>query len=459
MATNKTDLKKYFQTGDKPTQTEYEQLIDAVRHVNDKLPIADVESLQGSLDAKAAAATLLNHINDDSVHGNQTLDGADIKLAYEAEADTNAFTDSEKQQVADSEAHKNDSTVHVLESDKNLWKNKLSIWKQLEVLYTEMGEVYRIHNGSVYKFIGDYNQILDGKDTYTTTDFSQELIDNKWKLLLAGVSTAHISSFSPEKIGANKSYEIFVTGWDFDRETEITLKNKTIENPDLIVTNLNVVSPNGLTFFTTSNTTLDDYDIIVKTKAGTYVHPTTLKIRTESVLYPTALNWTVHEGGASEIAFDSGVIRPNSLNQVRRTGYFDAFEENEAFEVIFKFYYPAISGGTISTDVEFGINKGDNTTFNSRHSIDHLYGSKLIGGSIYTYDNVVINTGFQSGSIDTWRKFKRDPNGLISYCYSDDKITWISINTLSETYTGPVRVWYVAPKHSGVEGIELIKNY
>jgi hypothetical protein len=122
--TSKTDLKKYFETGDKPTQTEYAELIDAFRHVDDKLAIADVESLQASLDSKAVAATLVNHINDESAHNN-SMTGAEIKTAYESEANTNAFTDTEKQQVADGVTHRSDSEAHVTTTDKTTWNNKL----------------------------------------------------------------------------------------------------------------------------------------------------------------------------------------------------------------------------------------------------------------------------------------------------------------------------------------------
>ena len=39
-------LKSYFETGDKPDQYQYAFLIDALRHVEDKIPLADI-SLEG----------------------------------------------------------------------------------------------------------------------------------------------------------------------------------------------------------------------------------------------------------------------------------------------------------------------------------------------------------------------------------------------------------------------------
>jgi hypothetical protein len=118
------ELKQYFETGDKPNQDQYGELIDAFRHVDEKLPIADVESLQVSLDSKASTAALINHINDNSLHS-ASMTGAEIKTAYEAEANTNAFTDVEKQQVADGVAHRADSAIHVTTGDKTAWNNKL----------------------------------------------------------------------------------------------------------------------------------------------------------------------------------------------------------------------------------------------------------------------------------------------------------------------------------------------
>jgi len=122
--TSKDNLKKYFETGDKPTQTEYAELINAMRHVDEKLPIADVETLQASLDSKATTAALLNHINDNSLHS-ASMTGAEIKAAYEAEPDTNPFTNNEQQQIADGVMHRNDTGSHVSTTDRTNWDAKL----------------------------------------------------------------------------------------------------------------------------------------------------------------------------------------------------------------------------------------------------------------------------------------------------------------------------------------------
>jgi hypothetical protein len=72
MKRQKTTLKSYFETGDIPTQSQYENLIDSLRHLDDKLPISDIENLQESLDGKASTETLSNHSNDATVHVSET---------------------------------------------------------------------------------------------------------------------------------------------------------------------------------------------------------------------------------------------------------------------------------------------------------------------------------------------------------------------------------------------------
>jgi hypothetical protein len=39
MATSKTALKAYFETGDQPTETQFGELVDAMRHVDEVLAI------------------------------------------------------------------------------------------------------------------------------------------------------------------------------------------------------------------------------------------------------------------------------------------------------------------------------------------------------------------------------------------------------------------------------------
>jgi len=39
MATSKIALKTYFQTGDQPTETQFAELVDAVRHVDETVSI------------------------------------------------------------------------------------------------------------------------------------------------------------------------------------------------------------------------------------------------------------------------------------------------------------------------------------------------------------------------------------------------------------------------------------
>ena len=254
--TSKDDLKKYFETGDKPTQTEYAELIDALRHVDEKLPIADVESLQTSLDSKATTDALLNHINDATLH-QSNMSGADIKTAYEAEADTNAFTDAEKQQVADGVVHRADTSSHVSGTDKTKWNNQLSVYSIGEVLSNDMGNIFRINNGSLYQYVGDF----PNANTFTTSDFSAELAENptRWTDILSTYPPPQFVTLTPSSVQPDSTKWIEVNGSNLkhgttlDFGTDITVLQYTYQSSERILVEVQSNSNVGYSTLPTIN--------------------------------------------------------------------------------------------------------------------------------------------------------------------------------------------------------------
>ena len=73
MKRQKTTLKSYFETGDIPTQSQYENLIDSLRHLDDKIPLTD-------LDGQVVLADQVNNFSAEQgftsiyVGGNATFD-------------------------------------------------------------------------------------------------------------------------------------------------------------------------------------------------------------------------------------------------------------------------------------------------------------------------------------------------------------------------------------------------
>lgn len=73
MKRQKTTLKSYFETGDRPTQSQYENLIDSLRHVNDTIPLTDIDgqiALKDQINAFGQEQSFLNIY----VGGNATFD-------------------------------------------------------------------------------------------------------------------------------------------------------------------------------------------------------------------------------------------------------------------------------------------------------------------------------------------------------------------------------------------------
>ena len=74
MIQEKNILKSYFETGDKPTQSQYENLIDSLRHVYDDIPIGDISGdivTQADLD-EVAKKNEKNVFSDHQVLENNT---------------------------------------------------------------------------------------------------------------------------------------------------------------------------------------------------------------------------------------------------------------------------------------------------------------------------------------------------------------------------------------------------
>lgn len=69
MKRTKTTLKSYFETGDKPTQAHYEHLIDSLRHLDDKIPLADLEEEVAKKNEDNSFSTLQTFGNQITVNG------------------------------------------------------------------------------------------------------------------------------------------------------------------------------------------------------------------------------------------------------------------------------------------------------------------------------------------------------------------------------------------------------
>jgi len=82
MKREKTTLKSYFQTGDKPTQDQYEDLIDSLRHLNDTIPVSEI-TFEGYSEENTRPSDLLVKLGDydDLGHGTKIiLNDADEKI-------------------------------------------------------------------------------------------------------------------------------------------------------------------------------------------------------------------------------------------------------------------------------------------------------------------------------------------------------------------------------------------
>lgn len=73
---DKNTVKNWFKTDLKPTQSQFWSFFDSIWFKDEKIPVADIEGIEGILNAKADAQALTNHVSDQNAH-NELFD--DIK--------------------------------------------------------------------------------------------------------------------------------------------------------------------------------------------------------------------------------------------------------------------------------------------------------------------------------------------------------------------------------------------
>lgn len=96
MIQEKNILKMYFETGDKPTQTQYENLIDSLRHMHDKISMDDL-GLEGYDEEGSRSTGIITRLGDfdDSFNGtNLSIDDTanEIKITGNLTVDSGTAT-------------------------------------------------------------------------------------------------------------------------------------------------------------------------------------------------------------------------------------------------------------------------------------------------------------------------------------------------------------------------------
>lgn len=66
--TSLANIKNWFLTGLKPTQTQFWNVFDSFRHKDEKIPQSDVDQLAATLDAKAEKQAFETHLTDAQAH-------------------------------------------------------------------------------------------------------------------------------------------------------------------------------------------------------------------------------------------------------------------------------------------------------------------------------------------------------------------------------------------------------
>lgn len=411
--TSKEDLKKYFETGDIPTQDQYAELIDALRHEDGNVPIADVDGLQEFLDSKATTQALLNHINDTTVHG--------------ASAASN-----------------------VSEEDKANWNNKIKQYQVNETYTDEMGDIIRIYNGDLVLF--------NNSRPFTSTDIDLEMSYGFWTKLVAGAHTPEIVLATPMIVQRNALLTMVVKAKFLDSTSVLSIDGITTvsQNLDLLNDEISIQfnSPN----------TLGYHNVRLSNKAGQVIYSQQLQVADDLEIIPVTADWRLEGTYASEITVDNNKLYPNveilrQPSDGRRSAFLDkeilgtnAIPENQNFELHFTGFKP--TGYTLATNTIFGVKPFGSANL----SISEGYSILITGQGL---DGIAYVEGTNIGTIQRASNevfvIKR-VNGVFRY-YTFDGTTMNLLHTASTANNAAMEVYWHAERVGGVENVKLIYNY
>jgi hypothetical protein len=221
-------LKEFFETGDRPTQGQFEDLIDSFIHkdsgavvsssnYNDdtgllKIELSDgsaitftvpkgftitqIEGLADALDLKvdkqtgkglstndysalekAKVQTATEHVSDADPHvsayDRENWDGK-VNAVVGKGLSTNDYGDEDAAAVGNIQGHIDDATIHTSAEEKEAFLSKLKDYQPNEVLTASAGQILRIKDNTVFKYIGSF--------PFTSLDLVNELNETpaKW---------------------------------------------------------------------------------------------------------------------------------------------------------------------------------------------------------------------------------------------------------------------------------------
>jgi hypothetical protein len=399
MKKNKTILKSYFETGDKPTQSQYEDLIDSLRHVDDNLPASDVENLE-------------NHFNDTSIHTTST--------------------------------------------EKAKWNNHLSEYSTGEILSPEMGAIMRIFNGSLYVYQGAFEGV---NSTFTCSDFNLEIAEtpSRWKLVLSGAHTPEITLVTPLIVQRSALLTMAVKAKFLDSTSKVIIENVSNATETLDLAN------DTITITFNSPDALGMHDITVTNKAGAVKNTQQLSVADDLEITPITADWVKEGAYASELTINDNVLFPNVeifRNPGERAAVLQKeilgnnfIPAGQNFELHMDNFIP--TGYTLSPNNDLGVKEVASTI----NAVSTANSYVLRGGgndSTQFYANGTIQST-QTLIAGNKAVLKR-VNGVFSF-YEFDGTNMTLLHTSTAANNNAMNIFYDAQRAGGVKDIKLIYNF
>ncbi len=298
------ELKSYFETGDRPTEEQFSDLIDSLHHKNGGLIIASksynattgdfsigfsdntsisftvpqnadidfINGLQDELDdkvdkadgyglsqndysdaEKAKVTAADTHVADSTLHVSAS-DRSNWDGKQDAEADkglsANDYSDAEKAKVTAGAAHVADDTLHVSANKDYIWSDKLKPYQANEEFSLNTGGTLRVLNNNVYKLTTDNENY-----PFTSVDFDTELAAGDWELVLSAASATVVRITNQDEIlnqvlDSEKLYELEIDIVNDDPTKSIIVPAGGLTIRGFGFNNTAIVAQAGCTAFT-----------------------------------------------------------------------------------------------------------------------------------------------------------------------------------------------------------------
>lgn len=425
-------LKTYFETGDRPTQAQFEHLIDSFFHKQEgyNLTAKSYTEAEGGntltltfSDATTYTIVIPTGFTMTEIDGLiAALDGKVDKVVGKG-LSTNDYDDPAVAEVAKVSPHIADTGVHTTTAEKVLFSNKAMTWINGEILPEAAGEILRHNGGRFYKFIGAF--------PFTTTDLAAEVTAGDWVGVSNSLPAPHLEELIPDTYLPSTTGNFILKGSYFTEGMTIIIEGHTYNYKTFI--NSGEVRVN-------LTTSVIEGDYAVTLNNGTEaIFLNVLQVVNGTVYQPDTLDWSFVS--ASTDVSVKGAMKIGVYDVQQSARWVHPFDFTKDFEITFKMEVSPLGVPINEGLSNFTLYKTSNNTriaaarfgFDGGNIKTHLYDyNTLVSNAYYITDNPTNREIFFNNTYKF--KYVEATQTMYYYVNNDVKRTFVNVAINSDMY-------------------------